>query len=311
MTDQLIDVSHPEETGRGAPKSGRDGRAPGKRPVGRPRKHQPSPDDPSAGAAAAKAGKQRPGPKVPPASFLLSAADASTRRTIEQLGDEALAQARNFEDDDPSPGKRIRQAKRGQPGGRGRLTEVQALGDDLEKIVRSMLENGNSFEETAKYINQRHQPATGPRGITLEAVKRYFRDSKQLQARRVKRMQELAREIKQELVGKPDAAEADVIDAIIFTGLMGLDRDSMPAGASEAAKHYVACQALRLKQRMQSEKIRTERLQRRVMRQKLEDLTRALKQESGGRALGPETLERIREIYGLFAKPGSAVVGVG
>ena len=296
------------QTGKERDGSGQDGperterqrRAPKqpkkKRKVGRPKRSEQSPVGKPAEPPAAEPVKKRKRSGPPPQNpkMALEAADASHRDAMDKVASDA---GQWTAETNPN-----------------RLTDVHALGEELEKVVWSMLENGHDFDETAAYINQVHKPKHPgeSHGITLEAVKRYFRGSKQLQARRVKRMQELTQEIKKELVGNPDAATADVIDAIIFTGLMGLDRDAMPAGVSEAAKHYVACQALRMKQRMHNEKVRTERVQRRVMKRKLEDLTRTLKQESGGRALGPETLERIREIYGLFAKPvgppGSAVI---
>ena len=233
---------------------------------------------------------QKSDPKPDSLNFVAQAADASGQPATEAPGDQAANQAAS--------------GAANQAGDQVRCADVGKLGAEMEKVVWSMLVDGHSFEETAEYVNERHKPekAGGPQGITVGAVRRFFRGSKTLQAHRVRHMQELTQEIKKTLVGKPDAAEADVIDAIIFTGLMGVERGSMPSGVSDAAKQYVACQALRMKQQMHNEKVRTERVQRRVMKKKLVELTRTLKRENGGRALGPETLERIREIYGLFAR---------
>ncbi|PYV22545.1 MAG: hypothetical protein DMG24_16335 [Acidobacteria bacterium] len=185
--------------------------------------------------------------------------------------------------------------RKSRHGGRTRFTNFGLLPDGVKVDAENMLVNGATFEDTTEYINQRHQEEGGAQGITLAAVKHYFRSNLDMQRRRVRCMQEAAQTLKDALKGDPDSAQADLANAFITTGLMGLDRQGSAYSVKDAQRAYEA-------RRIADQRIKTEVLKRENMASKLHDLKQAIAKESQGHGLGPETLQKIQAIYGLIGK---------
>jgi hypothetical protein len=203
------------------------------------------------------------------------------------------------------------------------LSEFTMLPEKIQHEACLLFVEGATFEDVAEYINELQglptseadHGQTAP-GITLTAVQRYFRGNLELQTRRIKRLQERGQALKQALVGDPSSAEAELADAIFFTGLMGMDRARTHLHLREAKQAFLSRQSLRLKRdsfklkALDSEAARknveartaTELKKQEQFNQKIRELEKTIAKETGSHQLGPETLEKIREIYGLVSE---------
>jgi hypothetical protein len=203
-----------------------------------------------------------------------------------------------------------------------RLNDFLDLPEKLRSEAQQLFVEGATFEDIVEYINERHiseekgESEDTPHGVTPAAVKRHFRGNLSLQTQRIKRLQERGQALKSALTGDPSSAEAELADAIFFTGMMGMDRAGAQFRIKEAKQVFLSRQNMRLKEdsfelkRLNSEVVRknveartvTELKKQEQLNQKLSDLEKTIAQESGAHQLGPETLRKIREIYGLFSE---------
>jgi len=178
----------------------------------------------------------------------------------------------------------------------------------MQSEAERLLANGATFEEATEYVNQCHSPEkeTDPQGVTLAAVKIHFQGSFDLQKKRIRRMQEMAQALKKALRGDPHTAQAELAEAVFFTGIMGLHNAGAEFKVKDAQHDFLARSGLDLKTRSTNAHLTTETLKQKRMRQAMADFQQAVQKASGGRRLGPETLQKIQEIYGLISQqPGS------
>jgi len=196
-------------------------------------------------------------------------------------------------------------------GGRGRFNNFELLPENIKLEAERMLVNGATFEDTTEWINQRHGPEHDgeAEGVTLLAVRSYFQCNSDLQTRRIRRMQEVAQKLKEALTGDPHSAQGELADAVFLTGLMGLERAGSRFTVKDAARHFLARGSLGLKKRnleaalrLAEERIKTEIVKRERVEQRAREVAQAIEKEGQGRDLGPETLRKIQEIYGLIGQ---------
>jgi len=199
--------------------------------------------------------------------------------------------------------------------GRGRLNNFELLPPNVKLEAERMIENGATFEDTTEWINERHRPDPSPdavgegEGVTLLAVRSYFQSNSDLQTRRVRRMQEVAQKLKEALAGDPHSAQAELADAVFLTGLMGLERAGTRFTVKDAARHFLTRGSLDLKGRnleaalrLAEERMKTEIVKREQLQQRVREVAQAIEKEGQARELGPETLRKIQEIYGLVGQ---------
>jgi hypothetical protein len=200
-------------------------------------------------------------------------------------------------------------------GGRGRFNNFDFLPANIKLEAERMIENGATFEDTTEWINERHAPDPSREsygegeGVTLLAVRHYFQSNPELQGRRIRRMQGNAQKLKKALTGDPHSAEAELADAVFLTGLMGLERAGTRFTVKDAARHFLTRGSLDLKSRnleaalrLAEERIKTEIVKREQLKQRVREVAQAIEKEGQGRELGPETLRKIQEIYGLVGQ---------
>jgi hypothetical protein len=117
--------------------------------------------------------------------------------------------------------KRAKQAKARPP--KARMTAggggISALSEDMRDLVSEMLGTGASFEDTAGLVNE-HEDV----GLTLRTVENFFRANLKLQQKRIRRQLELAQRLKTALIKEPTSPESELAEAVLFTGLMALNR---------------------------------------------------------------------------------------
>jgi hypothetical protein len=241
-------------------------------------------------------------------------------QSVEKTG-EAAGQPGNAQDQSAEPAKKRggRRKKEGDAKGRtlgpvtdqsgnrksklrgkGRYSIFTHLPHGMRTEGERLLENGATFEEATEWINEHHAPEKpdGPQGVTLAAVTDYFRSSFEMQRRRIRRMQEMAQELKKALTGKADSAKAELADAVFFTGVMGLSRGTASFSVKDAQRDYVAREALRLREQQIAAQLETERCKQEKLRIEMGGLKQTLESEAGH--LSAEALRKIREIYGLI-----------
>jgi len=96
---------------------------------------------------------------------------------------------------------------------------ISALSEDMRDLVSEMLITGASFEDTAGLVNE-HEDV----GLTLRTVENFFRADLKLQQKRIRRQLELAQRLKAALLKEPASPESELAEAVLFTGLMALNR---------------------------------------------------------------------------------------
>ncbi len=92
------------------------------------------------------------------------------------------------------------------------------LPEKLRRLMRKMLREGASFEDTAEAINERTDEA-----VSLKAVQEFFRSNPRVQQERIRHQLAAAQELKRALK-HPRSAQAELAEAALFTGLMALSR---------------------------------------------------------------------------------------
>lgn len=194
---------------------------------------------------------------------------------------------------------------------------VTDLSDELRKLVETMLVDGGTFEDVVEAVKER-----GKEQITLQAVQNFFRSNLGLQQQRIKRQRETAQALRQAL-GDPASGQQELADAILMTGLMRVSRRGSEFSAKDAVYEKYERENLRLKQELSKQKEQKLRLDKRIAltrwkseqtrtelaRARLLELQQMLDARKGQQHLGPETLQKIQEIYGLIGEQNQAAAG--
>ena len=189
--------------------------------------------------------------------------------------------------------------------------DINKLSDDWKKFIDELLTDGATFEDVVDSVAEK-----GELRVTLQAVTNYFRANLELQKRRVQRQVEKANELKKAFAD-PDSAEAELADAMFFTGFMGVTRKSAELNLKDAEMMRLGREnlrlrnsVLRLRERKLDQEERFNYARIKVLLKKLELLTFNVNQlkkimagEGKKNKLGPETLQKIQEIYGIVSLP--------
>ena len=173
--------------------------------------------------------------------------------------------------------------------------------------VRQLLVNGNTFEDTVAIL-----AGSGKAIVTLPAVKNHYRSHLDIQEERINRQLGAADTLKKALKD-PSCAQGRLAEAVLLTGLMGVNDKTEAAGVPNAMRVQSEQDSFRLKSdmaRVQTRKLQAdvqllriklkyeqERVQR--MEQRSEEVKQAL-QDGVGPGMKPEAIQRIQEIYGLL-----------
>jgi hypothetical protein len=191
-------------------------------------------------------------------------------------------------------------------------TDVADLSPTSRELVEQMLARGSTFEDVVETLDERHQEY-----LTLQAVRNLFRDNLELQKRRVLHQVETAEALKASLAENPQSAEGRLADAAFLTGYLGLTRQAAAVTLTDSQRARMQNENLHLRQQILALK-RDKTLQDRnisrararvlsaqwqLAKQHLRELQRQLEKAPRGQGLGPETLHKIRQIYGLIAQP--------
>ncbi|MBZ5565881.1 MAG: hypothetical protein LAP13_26110 [Acidobacteriia bacterium] len=216
------------------------------------------------------------------------------------------------------PAASARQRKRpGNP--QGTLQDVSKLPAEMRTLVDEMLVDGATFEDVAEAVQER-----GGIRLALRAVQRYFRSNPALQQQRIKHQLETAQALK-EAVGNPESAQKDLVDAVLLTGLMRVNRRDVELTAQNAVvDHYrrqnlrirenqnrIRMQKLRLDKQYINSRLETEKNKQDAIKAKLAEMQLLMETRNGRKELGAEALKKIQEIYGLIReeKTESQLVG--
>lgn len=195
--------------------------------------------------------------------------------------------------------------------------DVTLLPDDLRELVETMLVDGATFEDVVETLNER-----GRQKITLHAVQNFFRSNLGLQQQRIKRQRETALALRKAL-GNPASGQQALADAILMTGLMRVSRHGSEFTTKDAMYEKYERENLRLKQELTKQKEQKLHLDRRIAltrwrseqarmelaRARLRELQQMLDARKDQHHLGPETLQKIQEIYGLIGAQNQAAAG--
>jgi hypothetical protein len=189
--------------------------------------------------------------------------------------------------------------------------ELDGFDPERLKKIDNLLAEGATFADVVRTLNSEPGETIGEL-----AVENYFRTNLELQKRRVCRMVAKMEALKASM-GNPETAEGKLAEAVLFTGLMGLTRNPMYADLEDVQtlrlkrdKLELERSLLFMKDKEVREKVRQMKAQTsytiakcekaRFELRKMEDLLRTLKR---GDKLDAQTLNQIREIYGIIKQP--------
>jgi hypothetical protein len=194
---------------------------------------------------------------------------------------------------------------------RRKPADTWKLPPEREQLAAELLNEGDTFEDVVEAINA----TAGPK-VSQRAVEHFFRTHSDVQRRRVEGMVKRADDLKASLYANPDSAEAKLAGAALLTGLMRLSRGGAELTVKDAMSLRLQRENLRLRQRVLRMKDRDavlkhaltqaqahhefERLK--LTREKVRLLRRNLKCLRRGQQLGPETFQKIQEIYGILGE---------
>ena len=193
-------------------------------------------------------------------------------------------------------------------------TNVRMLPPKLKKLVEKMLIEGATFQETVEAVNE-----IGKDKVTLIAIQSFYRSNLELQARRVRYQLETA-ETLQKALGDPESGQKMLAGAVVLTGLMRVENKGSEFGVQDAVRGKVQQEKMKNEAKallLKTEKLEMDRgftdvrveselLKMKAIRKKLDELEKTLKSKGKRRQLSPETIQKIREIYGLTSKQSSA-----
>lgn len=192
------------------------------------------------------------------------------------------------------------------------IKSVANLSLEAQKLLRDTLIEGDTFEDAAETVG-----AFGGRKLTVRAVEQYFRANLDVQQSRIRHQLQTARALKQAIKEDPGSSEAELADAVIITGLMGVRRRDQAARTMEHAFRYKdQIQNLRLKleratlsakkaeveKKMYFQRLKNETTKHELMKMKLHELIEEANHEGEDQGLRPEVMDRIREIYGIASE---------
>jgi hypothetical protein len=204
-----------------------------------------------------------------------------------------------------------------KPDNRTVHANVAELPADLRRLVEQMLTNGATFEDVVDAVAERGGP-----GVSLSAVENFFRGNLALQQERVRRQVATAQALKKALGGS-GSGQARLAEAALLTGLLRLSRKGSELNLKDAMRERIECENLGLKrqllrlrvrkavqdQQFARAHIRAELAKWQLTKSRIAELRRTL--ETGGKKanLGPETMQKIQEIYGLVISPPASADG--
>lgn len=197
------------------------------------------------------------------------------------------------------------------PARRKRCDKFGDLPDDLKKAARQMLVEGATFEDVAEAVKASRKAA-----ITERAIEIYFRSNLDVQEERIAHQVKTAKALKAAL-RKPHSSHAALAEAVLITGLMGMSRREASARVQQALR--ISEQEANLKLKKKTLDLRTEKLaldkrvlsarlaaeeaKQELVKAKLNHLRQAVEKKGDGKALGPEIIRQIHEIYGIVSVP--------
>lgn len=187
------------------------------------------------------------------------------------------------------------------------VNKVDELPEEAHRTLRDMLVAGATFEDAAESVND-----LGGDTITVRAVEKYFRSDLRVQTERIRRQLETARALKESLTD-PQSAQAELAEAVLITGLLGLRKQEETSRLQRAVRvkdqhenQRLKTETLRLKlkkfdldKRLLDARLSSEMAKLELLRAKVFQLKQAADRESQDHSLGPETIQRIQEIYGI------------
>jgi AcrR family transcriptional regulator len=191
--------------------------------------------------------------------------------------------------------------------------DVALLGPALQELVRSMLVEGATFEDVTEAVNER--PGGG---VTLGAIKHFFRSRLDVQQERVRRQLEVAEKLRQ-AAGNSTGAEKELVGALILSGLQAVNRRGAELSVKDVARNRMVNENLDLRNRMLRQQERESRRRQKVLekrlefetqrvellRRKLGKVKKAVRPGQPGPHITDEAYRQILEIYGLLdEKPG-------
>ena len=218
----------------------------------------------------------------------------------------SLVPGANQEGKEPLNVKKAKRGKKSEP-----VHEVEQLVPELQAKVRRLLVNGATFEDTTASLEESAHVK-----LTIRAVENYFRAQVDIQEERILRQVETADKLKKAL-RDPKSAHAKLAEAVLFTGLMGLSSKTAASDMQNAIKVKSQAESNRLKEDTQKLRVRKVRSDNRMMKARLqhelekikalkhrfERLQKEVEREGKSQRVGPETIKRIQEIYGLLSEP--------
>jgi hypothetical protein len=189
--------------------------------------------------------------------------------------------------------------------------ELTGIAPDRLKKIDDLLTDGATFRDVVQTVN-----AEGGDPISELAVENHFRSNLALQKRRVQRSVQKMEELKRAL-GNPDTAEAKLAESVLFTGLMGMTRSPMYADLEDVQVLRLKREKLELERTIQHQRARESTFRSSLMRAQakfihnkaekvqceMRQIMHVLRDLKEGDRLDADTLEKIREIYGLIREP--------
>ena len=199
-----------------------------------------------------------------------------------------------------------------QPSARKIVKKVDELTPEAQHALRDMLVGGSTFEDAVEAVNDLEGDT-----VTVHAVEKYFRSDLNLQTDRIRRQLETARRLKQAL-RDPESGQAELAEAVLITGLMGLRKRDEISSLQRAIRvkdqqenqrlkkdtHRLRVKKFGLDKKVLDARLRSEMAKLELLRAKVLQLKQAVDRESQDHALGPETIQRIQEIYGIVSTGG-------
>ncbi|MGH9358207.1 MAG: hypothetical protein ACRD1O_03405 [Terriglobia bacterium] len=212
------------------------------------------------------------------------------------------------------PREKIAPAKRGRPPATKVVNTVAELSSKAQETLREMLVGGATFEDAADAVSD-----LGEGTIAVHAVEKHFRSDLNLQTDRIRRQLETARKLKQAL-RDPQSGYAELAEAVLITGLMGLRRRDEISGLQRAIRvkdqqenqhlkketHRLRKKQFEMDNKVLDVRLRSEIAKHELLQTKILQLKQAVEREGQDHALGPETIQRIQEIYGLVSSSAVA-----
>lgn len=193
------------------------------------------------------------------------------------------------------------------------LYHYSQLPEKLKKLVHDLLVEGAPFEDVVGTVAD-----TGEATITQRAIEHYFRSTPEVQADRITYQTRVADKLVKAL-RDPKSTEAKLARSVLVMGLSGLNR----GGETNRVKHamqmikeqrderFKEADSQRKEAKLEFEEqefqIRVKSLQTKLQLAtfQLDRLRDSIEKKGKGKALGPEILQQINEIYGIVTTPGS------